>query len=325
MTMGTAGHLRPIYKYANELLETGSGRKGSQHIFSQVFGAQEYHRERYHQSTLSSLTKASQWIASNLGSGSKYQRHQLDHPTRLNNSSSSESGSHCEFGIGLDYTSSVFQIIDSPSEVDMEYLKFSNVSKSLNLCEKLTKKIHLPTDLNLTSPFNLHSPSKEPVTEFDNLPSGPISWSDVALATNTLIPESPIVPSILNFHNPSPHLNDSTAPSIPSWDQLWYHSYSRALLRQSLRAPSTPITAIIPPLLPLKPAKSKLFKPYQQHQSQDVQYTDLRGGRGGVWTDKGEWLEWNEVCGNFDAKVFGDGKGVFGKWDVGESEKEGGK
>jgi hypothetical protein len=45
----------------------------------------------------------------------------------------------------------------------------------------------------------------------------------------------------------------------------------------------------------------------------------LRGGKGGVWTDRGEWLEWNEVCGAFDEEVFGDGKGEFGreKEDVG--------
>ena len=34
-----------------------------------------------------------------------------------------------------------------------------------------------------------------------------------------------------------------------------------------------------------------------------------------MWTDKGEWLEWNQVCGAFDAEVFGDGKGVFGHED----------
>jgi len=39
---------------------------------------------------------------------------------------------------------------------------------------------------------------------------------------------------------------------------------------------------------------------------------DLRGGKGGVWTNRWEWLDWNEVCGGFHEEVFGDDRGVFG-------------
>jgi hypothetical protein len=43
---------------------------------------------------------------------------------------------------------------------------------------------------------------------------------------------------------------------------------------------------------------------------------DLRGGKGGVWTDRGHWLTWNEVCGAYDEAVFDDGKGAFGEEDL---------
>ena len=45
---------------------------------------------------------------------------------------------------------------------------------------------------------------------------------------------------------------------------------------------------------------------------------DLRGGHGGVWTNKGMWLGWSEVCGAWDEVLFGDGKGA---WGEGEEEE----
>jgi hypothetical protein len=281
-------------------------QNGSQHILSQVFGAQEYRREVYHQSTRSTIAKASQWIASKLGA-TKFQNQLLDHSTILNNLSSSEN-LHCEFGIALDYSSGVFQVIDSSSEKDIKLLKFSNLSESLTLSEKLMKKVQLPLDLNDTVPFSLHPPSIEPLADLDTpLPS--LSWSDVSLAANVQIPSAIVVPSILELQT---SLDDANS----SFHHLWYQPHARALLRQYLRAPSTPIAITVPPPLPLRPKKTKSLKSNQGPSSspQEVSYDPL-SGRGGVWTDNGKWLEWNEICGSFDEVLFGDGKGVFGHED----------
>ena len=303
MLMGTAGHVQSLYGYANELLETDMQRNGSQEIFSQIFGAQEYRRGLYHQSTLSFITRVSQWIGANFFV-SKNQPHLLDASSVSHISNSSEQ-SHCEFGIALDYTSSLFQMIDGPFKSDIKLVRFANISESLHMPRKVMKKIHIPDDLNATvPPFCLQSPSPEPLTALDTLPQS-TSWSDIALATNMLTPDSPIVPSAL--HLPS-ETNDLA--------QLWYNPYARALLRQSFRVPSIPINITIPSPLLLRPTKSKSL----QQSPRDVSYTDVRGGRGGVWTDKGQWIEWNEVCGAFDEELFGDGKGIFGHEDDGTSE-----
>ena len=45
---------------------------------------------------------------------------------------------------------------------------------------------------------------------------------------------------------------------------------------------------------------------------------DLRGGKGGVWTDLGQWLGFEEVCRGFERDIFEDGFGAWGK-EFGES------
>jgi len=274
---------------------------GTQDIFSYIFGLQEHHRELYHQSTLGPLAKVSRLISSKFGL-SKHQHRLLRHPDILSSSSFLEDYLD-EFGMALDYSSSLFQVVDTSSQGDLKFLKFANLSKALDLPAKSMKKIHLPLDLDATiPPFSLQSPLNKTLDALPNF----VSWSDISLATNTLIPDSFTVPSILNI---SPLANFTS--------QLWFNPHSRAILRQSLRTPSIPIHIIIPPPLLLRPRKPNSFHTPEE-LPREVTYTDLRGGRGGVWTDKGEWLEWSEICGSFNAEVFGDGKEVFGHEDEGE-------
>lgn len=37
----------------------------------------------------------------------------------------------------------------------------------------------------------------------------------------------------------------------------------------------------------------------------------MRGGQGGVWTVRDEWLGWSDVCAGEEWGVFGDGKGEW--------------
>jgi hypothetical protein len=81
------------------------------------------------------------------------------------------------------------------------------------------------------------------------------------------------------------------------WTKMWFHDRARDLLKWYVKSPNVPVAA-------------------QAAMEGGGRWWDLRGGKGGVWTDRGEWLDWNEVCGEFHEEVFGDGKGEFG------SEKE---
>ena len=308
MVMGTVGHLRPIYKYASDLLNTDVGRNGSQDVLAQIFGAQEHQRALYHQSTLSPFAKASKWIASRFIPESEDQCRLLYHSTILNKSNASDGNVHRDFGISLDYTSSVLQVLDCASENDVQFVKSSNLSKSLHLSERSLKKIHLPRDLNGTAPpYGMHPPSEGPLTALEAPPQS-LAWSDINLATNFVIPESPIIPSILHI-----------SPQINATIQLWYEPYARTLFQQSLHAPPTSITLTIPPLLQFKPNRHMLTElesaalnaTQQSSGWREVSYTDLRGGRGGIWTEKGEWKAWDEVCGAFDDVLLSDGKVVL--------------
>jgi hypothetical protein len=182
------------------------------------------------------------------------------------------------------------------SAEDVRFVTFSRqpfIDSPSKLSENgLKSPIRLPPDLNFTSgPFAQHvvsSPSPNPpfVAELDDLPKNDVEWKDVELATNIIVPSSS-VPAILNFHG-SEDLRDKW------WESMWYVPHARALLRQYVRSPDGPIAA-------------------KAAAEEGEGWWDLRGGKGGVWTDKGEWLEWNEICGGFENWIFGDGRGRFGE------------
>lgn len=132
---------------------------------------------------------------------------------------------HRQFGIGLDYSSSLFRIIDSAAQNDVRSIKLSDLSEPLTL----------PHDLNDTAPpLGHHPPSKELLAELDTPPQN-ISWADIPLLTDTHIHSSLIVPSIINI-SPSTNLNNSF--------QLWYKPFTNILLSQSLRSSPNPVAAL---------------------------------------------------------------------------------
>jgi hypothetical protein len=290
MAMGHVSDLRAIYKHAYEMLgyET-DGIYDSQYIFSQIFGEQEYVRS-LQRPTISGVNRLSSWVNSKLSHSDEAHQNFI-----IPNNMTVEPGRNYEFGIGLDYFGSIFQILNNSAE-DVRFVTFSRqpfIDSPSKLSENgLKSPIRLPPDLNFTSgPFAQHvvsSPSPNPpfVAELDDLPKNDVEWKDVELATNIIVPSSS-VPAILNFHG-SEDLRDKW------WESMWYVPHARALLRQYVRSPDGPIAA-------------------KAAAEEGEGWWDLRGGKGGVWTDKGEWLEWNEICGGFENWIFGDGRGRFGE------------
>jgi hypothetical protein len=300
MVMGKVSDLLPIYKYASALLLEFNdiGKHSSQHIFSQIFGEQELAREIYRKSTLGLATRWREWFASNLGTNTDLRFDPSISPSNM----SLVAGRNYEFGIGLDYASSIFQVVNNSVE-DMRFITFNHqsiiASPSTISASSFKSPIHFPLDLNLTSPpFPQHFVSSKtpnpPITELDNVPQENIGWEDIELATNVIVPSSS-VPSTLNFHGSENLLHKW-------WSRMWFQKHARALLRQYIRSPDGPIAA-------------------EAAAEGSDRWWDLRGGKGGVWTDKGEWLSWNEICGAFDEYIFGDGKGVFGHEEQGGAEK----
>jgi hypothetical protein len=295
MVMGRVADLRPIYKQASEMLEFEKiGEHGSQYIFSKIFGEQEYQRDLEYTSSLSTAAKFFSWFATSFTNSPK--------PSVQRPNITLHAGKTYEYGIGLDYASSIFQVMNNSAE-DIRFVKFDHpsviASPSKLSASSFKNPIHLPPDLSLTPPpFSQHEVSTPnpdpPITALDNIEDKNTPWSDVELATNVIVPGSS-VPASLNFHG-----SESLISQI--WEKMWFYKHARALMRQYIRSPDGPIAA-------------------EAAAAGGDRWWDLRGGKGGVWTDRGEWLEWNEVCGAFDEEVFGDGKGEFGR----EKEEMGGQ
>lgn len=294
MVMGRVSDLLPIYKHATEMLE-GPGRhhKSSQTVFSVIFGEQEYARSL--SSPVAPLSRSAKFRA--FFSTSTPAENPLGNFTL-------QPGKNYEFSITLDYFSSIFQTMNNSAE-DIQMVSFNHpsviASPSKLSASAFKNPIHLPWDLNSTSPpfsqYVVSSASPDPpITKLDDMPGSKSknSWQEVELATNVIIPGSS-VPASLNFYGNQGSLNDM-------WTKMWYHPYARALMRQYIRSPEGPIAA-------------------EAARAGGDKWWDLRGGKGGIWTGKGEWLEWNEVCGVYDNEVFGDGKGEFGR----EAVKNGGQ
>jgi hypothetical protein len=263
MVMGRVTDLRPIYKLASELLEFEEiGKYGSQHIFSFIFGQQEYARSL----TLPGKSRWRTWFASKL----HFNVDPNSHPNMT-----LVRGKNYEFGIGLDYASSIFQLMNNSVE-DVRSVNFSDLSTIASFSKT---PINLPLDLSLSPPYPDHNAT--PISALDNLPSEKLTWADLELVTNVIIPGYS-VPATLSFHG-----NATTAAMTPIWSKMWYHPSLRALLRHHNRSPSLPIPA--------------------------DQLWDLRGGRGGIWNEAGEWNEWSELCAAYSDEVFGDDEGVFGQ------------
>jgi hypothetical protein len=286
MAMGRVSDLRPIYQHAIDMLELGDGSQNSQNVFSQIFGEQEYVR---------SLTPESK----SLSMSAKFRKLFTGGETKPKPENfAPEPNKNYEFSITLDYISSIFQIMNNSNE-DVHMLSFDHpsiiASPSRISAAAFANPIHLPRDLNSTlAPFSQYIVSSlhpdPPITTLDDMPGAweKNSWEEIELATNVIVPGAS-VPASLNFYG-----NEVLLSSM--WSQMWYQKYARALMRQYIRSPAGPIAA-------------------EAAQEGGEKWWDLRGGKGGVWTDRGEWLDWNEVCGAFDSEVFGDGKGEFGYED----------
>jgi hypothetical protein len=287
MVIGHVSDLRPIYKEATELLQVHNKKHSSQNIFSKMFGEQEAARQIYAASQ--SQKKSSHW--------SPWLPSRQSQTSLIPNITLAQDKNY-EFGIDLDYRSSLFQVMNN-SVKDIRFITFNHpsiIASSAKLsASTFAKPISLPPDLMIAPPpYSQHTVSSSnpnpPITALDTISdSNQATWNDLSLATNVIVPGSS-VPASLNFHGSEDLLSQL-------WESMWFHKNSRALMRRYIRSPDGPIAA--------KAAAGGGDK-----------WWDLRGGKGGVWTDKGEWLEWNEVCGTFDEEVFGDGMGGFGREDV---------
>ncbi|KAL8825443.1 MAG: hypothetical protein Q9170_007790 [Blastenia crenularia] len=291
--MGSVKDVRAIYEVAVEKVEKENrGIIGDQFVFAEIFGEQEYQREIQRQSQQGAGGRWYEWLSNALGGS--------DSPLSANQTIKNMTvvpGRRYEFGIGLDYESKMFQIM-THSVNDLAFVTYNDSASFPPLLEKhpnlKANPFALPVDVQLahgplwySSPGNHSLDQKNGILlphsdKLDILPEQ-LDWFELPLATNLY---SPSVPSLL-------HINGEKSPLTDWWPSMWYHPYSRALVRRYIRSTQT-------------------RKAAQAADAGGQTWWDKRGGKGGVWTDNGIWMSWGEVCKKTEEEVFQDGKGRWG-------------
>ncbi|KAK0635125.1 hypothetical protein B0T17DRAFT_31528 [Bombardia bombarda] len=208
-----------------------------------------------------------------------------------------------EFGMSLDYESRIFQDVSSSSIHDLRLLTFGRPSMvkspSRSAAHLYDAPIRLPPELHphrsplahigiRPPPGRGHNEDGEEYNDENkedketfiksqediNQLKGRVRWATLELITNVLVPRGS-VPAVLNARQMSAEVRDMW------WDGIWLRRYGRLLLHEYLHS----------------------------RRSTERRLWNARGGRGGVWTDRGEWLTWDQVCGGeeVDAILFGGG------------------
>ncbi|KAH6713544.1 hypothetical protein BKA61DRAFT_436308, partial [Leptodontidium sp. MPI-SDFR-AT-0119] len=298
LLIGRASSLRPFYKHLSELLEFSTqGKKSSQQTIAQIYSEQEQAR------VLSLASSKSNRLASVFTNTKTNQEDTSISTNPLNQTLDADRIQNYEFGISLDYINSIFQAMQS-SSADIEIIRFYQASdvikgpsKSQAALYKIKRSIHLPADLenappppfvvldkeedeehisNSNSNENTTSSLDEPRKNNDEDTNTPQSWSSFPLWTNTRVPTSS-VPAMLNFHDTDAEPNTNGIKNInDTWKKMWFHNSTRSLLQSHLSSTDSnePISV-----------------------NAGERWFDVRGGKGGVWTQRGEWVPWETVCG----------------------------
>lgn len=299
--IGPVAEVRRLYDYAlKKLEELGGGIIGDQFVFAEVFGEQEYQREIRRKSSQGTGGRWLEWLSDRVGMS--------ESPLSANitiNNMTAVLGRDYEFSVGLDYESNLFQTM-THSAGDIDFITYNDSALLSQIQDDhpslWSHPLSLPADLQRANPpFSYASPGNHSDDLKDGilLPFSPNldminqepTWHEVPLATNLFASS---IPSLLHF-------NGDTKPLIDEWwSSMWYYPTSRALLRRYMRSINGKVAA-------------------KAAAEGGSNWWDTRGGQGGVWTDRGTWIGWGEVCAKTENEVFADGKGVWSK-ENGESK-----
>lgn len=288
--MGSAADMRLLYQRAAQKAVNATGPEIEQRIMSEIYGEQEYVRELEWRRT---TNRWGNWIQERL----------LGIPRSGNLTGISmhlEPGRRYEFGVGLDYNYELF-LNTTLTHKEMEWVRYNNASKlnHVQMEHKVPRahRINLPTDVKrLENPFIQPNETKNVLPPFnktfDSLPNPKNrTWTNIPLGTNI---RTGNVPALLSAYGDRVAVNNW-------WYRMWYQPWSRALLRKYMRSPRTHDAA-----------QASLLGDHEW---------DMRGGRGGVWTNNEEWLEWGEICSGYEEDVFDDDFGLWGQEEGEEFEK----
>ncbi|OKL63494.1 hypothetical protein UA08_01551 [Talaromyces atroroseus] len=282
--MGQTFDLIPLYERVLQEMQKQPSRAGDQMMFTHIFGAQEYSRETERRKTSSPFKE---WLWDFVG---------ISEASNITNVRAHiQPGDRHEYGIGLDYEGQLF-LNTRKTTSDIEWLRYRDFRKasSVQIEHGVPREVrlNLPLDIeqNPLNPFkkdkslNILTSKTANMSSIDVIPpSWNFTWNDLPLATYI---QTAAVPAII-------HTNGESSVRQSYWDHMWFHPWSRALLRKHMRSgqvePIQQISAL---------GASDLLK-----------YPDRKGG---MWADNDEWMSFEDLCSGFEDAVFGDGLGAWG-------------
>lgn len=282
--IGQAADLRLIYDEILRTLQQHEHRHVEYRTLTQMFGRQEVLREldRRH-----SVSAVKEWFYNLIGIN------EVGNLTHVN--VHLETGHRYEFGMGLDYGSQLF-FSQHQATNDIKPIRLNNITRSTFLMREngvpRETRFLLPKDVAaLHSPFNQTRFANEQTTrpaydpELDALPDPrQWSWFNLPLMVN---PHSFSMPVLM-------HLNGDTSHREYWWRSMWYFPAARALLRKYVRS-------------------SQGFDAAQSSLLGGQEWWDMRGGRGGLWTDDENWITISDVCEGQERDMFDDNRGLWAK------------
>ncbi|CAG8296281.1 unnamed protein product [Penicillium olsonii] len=282
--IGQAADLRLIYDEVLREIGQHPNKTGDYQALTRLYGRQEVIRELERRRTVNGFKD---WLYQMVGISDASNITGIT--LRL------QAGHRYEYGIGVDFESQLF-FNQMMSRKDVEWVKFNNITKmSMLQMQHGVPREHrllLPQDIAaLPNPFNQSRFAKEstmrPVwnATLDKLPNpNNHSWHNVPLMTN---PHSASVPVLA-------HLNGDPKLRNAWWENMWFFPWGRALLRRYVR-------------------NAHGFDAAQSSLLGGQDWLEVRGGRGGLWTDKETWITLAEVCNGQERDLFDDGLGLWSK------------
>jgi hypothetical protein len=285
--IGQTSDLIPLYERVLQEMKKQPSRAGDQMMFTHLFGAQEYSREIERRKTSSPFKE---WLWDFVG---------ISEASNITNVRAHiQPGDRHEFGIGLDYDGQLF-LNTRKTTSDIEWLRYRDFRKASSVQIEhgvpRERRLNLPLDIeeNSLNPFkktkslssltSLTSKTAN-MSSIDVLPpSWNFTWNDLPLATYV---QTAAVPALI-------HTNGESSVRQSFWDNMWFHPWSRALLRKHMRSgqvePVQQISAL---------GASDLLKSPDR--------------KGGMWADNDEWISFEDLCSGFEEAVFNDGLGAWG-------------
>ncbi|KAJ5588158.1 hypothetical protein N7537_010836 [Penicillium hordei] len=282
--IGQAADLRLIYDEVLRLVEFRSNKSGDYQALTQMYGRQEVIRELERRRTANDFKELFYRMV-----GISDAANITGITLRL------ETGHRYEYGIGVDFESQLFfnQIM---SRKDVEWIRFGNITKmsALQMQHGVPRehRLLLPPDIAaLPNPFIQSRFAKEstqrPVwnATLDKLPNPrERTWHNISLMTNAHSASVPVVA----------HLNGDPKLRNAWWENMWFFPWGRALLRKYVR-------------------DSHGFDAAQSSLLGGQDWLEVRGGRGGIWTDDQNWITFAEVCNGQERDLFDDDLGLWAK------------